>query len=879
MAAPLLTTKLYIPPVRPELVSRPRLIKQLNAGLDRKLTLVSAPAGFGKTTLVADWLDQVECPCTWLSLDEGDNDPVRFMTYFVAALQKVDEGMGQAAQSLLGAPQLPAIESLVTLLINDIAAAPQPFVLVLDDYHAIHAESIHQAVEFLIEHQPPQVRLVVVTRQDPPLSLPRLRVRSQVVEVSEADLRFTADEAGDFLHQALGLHLDPKIITTLEARTEGWIAGLQLAALSVRGRSAERIAEFVELFSGSHRHVIDYLAEEVLAQQSNEVRDFLCQTSILDRLTAPLCDAVTGRSDSKEVLRQLDVANLFLMPLDDQRQWYRYHHLFADFLRTELDADTQALLHSKASRWLVAQGLLPEAVKHALASGDVNEAARVIAVAAGEAFRFGSFATLEGWLNALPDEVVRSNSELAAYQGHLLFFIGRTSQAGTYADAAERSLPSDATPSSRGWLLSLKAHLAFCAYDLDATVQFCREALACLDPSDAVVRNLLSNLLGQVLEAKGDVVAAMDVYREAVRSEGGVGNEVGALVVLTNLIFALNELGRRREAAAICQRAIEGGASQTGRALSIADGIYLAWSLLSYEANELEQAREQVMHALELSERANISDGISWGWFILARLHLAQGELGAARQVAQEGRQYLAGLDVYGGKVQWFAAVEAQANLLEGDVAAAARWAQSAGFSPVDIPHHWDEFPYFAYARLLLAQNRLGDAQQLLDTMERAASTGERRRKLITVYLLQAVVHLAAGHTEKAVARVEQALELAATEGYLRAFLDEGPAIVNLLPRVRHLAPDFVSRVLAASGEDAGRPTPRTQALVEPLSERELEILRLIAAGRSNPEIAELLYLSLNTVKWHAKNLYGKLQVGNRVEAAARADELGLLRP
>jgi LuxR family maltose regulon positive regulatory protein len=878
MSAPLLTTKLYVPSVRPELVSRPRLIERLHAGADHKLTLVSAAAGFGKTTLVTEWLTRVDCPYTWLSLDRGDNDPVQFVTYLIAALQMVHEGIGQAAMGLLGSPQPPPIESLVTLLINDIAATPEPFVLVLDDYDTIHSESIHKAVEFLIEHQPPQIQLVLVTRQDPPLALPRLRVRRQVVEIGEEDLRFTADEARDFVKQALGRDLDLEIITALEARTEGWIAGLQLAALSVQDRGPERIAEFVERFSGSHRHVIDYLAEEVLAQQGDEIRAFLCQTSILGRLTAPLCDAVTGRSDSKELLIALDRANLFLVPLDDQREWYRYHHLFADFLRTELDAETQALLHARASRWLVAHNLLPEAVKHALASGDLDQAADVITLASAEAFRTGSLATLQGWLDALPDELVRGDSELAAYQGFLLFFTGQTSQVGTYADAAEHSLPLDAPPDSRGRLLSLRAHLALCADDLDATLQFSREALACLDASDAVFRNLTSNLLGQVLEAKGDVVAAADVYREAVHSERGVGNEVGALVVLTNLVFALNELGRRREAVAICRRAVEERTSQPGRALPVTEGIYLSWSLLSYEANELERAREQVVQALEQAERANIADGILWARFILARVYLANGELSAARQVAQEGRQYASGRDVYEGKGQWFAAIEAQASLLEGDLAAAARWARAAGFSPADIPHHWDEFPYFAYVRLLLAQSRLEDAQRLLDTMERTASQGERRRKLITVYLLQAVAHQAAGYTKEAVDRIEKALDLAAPEGYRRAFLDEGPAIMDLLPRVRHLAPDFVSQVLhAAAAKDAGPPIPRTQALLEPLSERELEILRLIAAGRSNPEIAELLYLSLNTIKWHAKNLYGKLNVGSRIEAVARAQELELL--
>jgi LuxR family maltose regulon positive regulatory protein len=878
MSAPLLTTKLYIPPVRPELVARPRLIERLNAGTGCKLTLVSAAAGFGKTTLVAEWLGQLPYPCTWLSLDKGDNDPVQFVSYLIAALQIVDEGMGHAALSLLGAPQLPPIESLLGLLINDIAATPQPFVLVLDDYDTIQAEAIHEAVEFLIEHQPPQVRLVLVTRQDPPLPLPRLRVRRQVVEIYEEDLRFTAEEAGDFLMQALGLDLDPQIIAALEARTEGWIAGLQLAALSVRGRPAERIAEFVELFSGSHRHVIDYLAEEVLSQQSDDIRDFLCQTSILDRLAAPLCDEVTGRGDSKEVLRQLDRANLFLVPLDDQRTWYRYHHLFADFLRTELGAEIQALLHSRASRWLAAHGLLPEAVKHALASRDWDLAARTVALACEEAFRFGSLATLQEWLDALPDEVVQGDSELATYRGYVLFFTGQTSHAGAYVRAAEHSLPPDAALPSRGRLLSLKAHMALCTEDLDATVQYSREALACLDPGDAVFRNLTSNLLGQVLETKGDVVAATDVYRQAARSVQGVSNQVGALVVLTNLAFGLNELGRRREAVAICQRALEERTSLPGRALPITKGIYLAWSLLSYEANELELAREQVTRALGLAEQANITDGVVWGRLMLARVHLARGELGAARQVAREGQQYVADRDIYEGKAQWFAAIETQVNLLEGDLAAAARWAQAAGFSPADAPHHWDEPQYFAYVRVLLAQNRLEDAHKLLDTMEASARQGERRRKLITIYLLQAVAHRTAGQTPQAIALVDKALDLAAPQDYRRAFLDEGPAIVDLLPRARHLAPGFVSQVLeAVPAKGGGPPVPQAQALVEPLSERELEILRLIAAGRSNPEIAELLYLSLNTVKWHAKNLYGKLHVGSRIEAVARAQELELL--
>jgi LuxR family maltose regulon positive regulatory protein len=878
MTAALLQTKFYVPPVRPDLVSRPRLIERMTAGLHRKLTLLSAPAGFGKTTLVAEWLNRVERPYAWLSLDEADNDPVRFLTYLIAALQNVDEDIGRAAQNLLRAPQMPPIESLGTLLVNDITATPEPFVLVLDDYHAIHSAWIHEALEFLIVHQPPNLHLVLTTRQDPPLPLPRLRVRGQVTELCEDDLRFMPEEVAAFLNQALGLALDAAIVTALETRTEGWVAGLQLAALSMQGRPADRIADFVELFSGSHRHVIDYLAEEVFAQQREEVRDFLRRTSILDRLTAPLCDAVTGRSDSKELLRELVQANLFLAPLDDRWEWYRYHPLFAGFLRTELDGQSQAGLHASASRWLVAHDLLPEAVQHALASGDLDLAARVIALAAEGAFRIASFVTLERWLDALPDEAVRAHSQLATYKGILLFFTGRNNEAMAYADSAEHNLPPDATPSSRGRLLSLRAHLALTGDTLDAALRFSREALACLDAGDAVFRNLTLNVLGQALEMQGDVAAAADVYREAAYSERGAGNQVGALVVLTNLVFALNELGRRSEALAVCQQAVEEAAAEPGFARPVSEGMYLAWSLLSYEANDLEQARKQVVQTLDLVEQVNVVDGILWGRYILAQVHLASGEVDEMRHIAREGRQYVTSLDVWEGKGAWFTALEALASLRQGDLATASRWAEAAGLSPADTPHHWSESAYFIYVRLLLAQNRVQDARTLLATMERAAQRGARHRKLITIYLQQALVHQAVGHTEQALERLEMALRLAAPEGYRRAFLDEGQAIVDLLPQVRHVAPTFVDQVLAAAGSGGTVPTvSRLHVLVEPLSERESEILRLIAAGRSNPEIADLLYLSLNTVKWHVKNLYGKLQVGNRVEAVARAQELELL--
>ncbi len=400
----------------------------------------------------------------------------------------------------------------------------------------------------------------------------------------------------------------------------------------------------------------------------------------------------------------------------------------------------------------------------------------------------------------------------------------------------------------------------------------------CLDDGDSMFRNLALNLLGQILEAKGDVAGAAELYRQVVRRGRRARSEVGALVVLTNLVLALNELGRRSEALAVCRLVIEEGGSEPGRTLPVAEGIYLPWSLLSYEANELELAIEQVTRALELAEQASFIDGVLWGRFILARILLARGELYEARQVAQEGLATATAHDIYEPKVQWFKSVEAQVCIVEGNLPAAVRWAEATKFGPSDVPHLWEEFGYLQYARLLLVQNRLEDAQQLLETMEGSASRGQRSRKLITIHLLQALAHQKAGHMERATARVAEALDLAAPEGYLCAFLDEGPAIVDLLPRLRHLAPGFVDQILAAApAGDDGLPRSAVRSLVEPLSERELQILRLIASGRSNPEIADLLYLSLNTVKWHVKNLYGKLGVGSRIEAVATAQELELL--
>jgi LuxR family maltose regulon positive regulatory protein len=861
--------------------------------LGHKLTLVAAPAGFGKTTLVTEWIHaRAECELpvsfsvAWLSLDQADNDPVRFLTHLVAALQKVDGQIGQSIRGLLRASQLPAADYLATGLVNDLAvcvgATPRRLVLVLDDYHVVRTAWIHQVLQFLIAHQPPQLHLLLTTRQTPPLPLSRLRVRGQVTELGVGDLRFTTQEAAAFLHQALGLPLAAETIAALESRTEGWIAGLQLAALSLQGQMAAAAEEFVRTFSGSHHHVIDYLVEEVLAQQPQEIREFLYQTALLERLTAPLCDAVTGRDDSVAVLRRLDQANLFLFPLDDRREWYRYHHLFAEVLRAGGDRERQAVLHQRAASWLASRGLFPEAIEHALAAEDVDQAAQLIVQAARDAFRAGSLVTLGEWLDALPDERVQADSVLATYKGFVLFMAGRHDAMNEYVTAAQNSLSPDAQPATRGRLQSLQAHLALGNGSIRQSIRLSREALASLGKEDAFFRSLTLNLLGQTHDWLGNVPAAAEAYRQAVQDGRKAGQQIGAAVAQINLGFALNELGRRREAIASCEQFVQESVAQVGEASPMAQAIDLVWSQLSYEADELDRALEQAERGLALCRQANIADGVLQAHYRLAQIYLARGDLAGMQQVIQAVRRYAGRIGRSFPHQAWFTALESEANLRRGDLAAVAQWAEDAQLRPDGRPHYWDETAYTTYTRLLLAQDRPREARTLLETRERLVRRHGRNRSLITICLQQALVEQALGHPAEAQARVAQALRLAAPEAYRRAFLDEGPSLAELLVLARSVAPDFVDELLESLAPEGialnGPETlPDQSELVEPLTERELEILQLVAAGLSNPEIAEHLYLSLNTVKWHAKNVYGKLNVSNRVEASTRARELDLL--
>ncbi len=887
MATPLLTTKLYIPPVRPELVSRPRLIERLNAGLlhKRKLTLISAPAGFGKTTLLSEWTRGCERPIAWVSLDKDDNDPTRFWGYFVAALQTVRARIGKAALALLHSPQPPPIEAILTTLINEITGIPDGFALVLDDYHVIEAQPIHDALAFLLDHLPPQIYLVIATRADPPLPLSRLRGRDQLLELRTADLRFTPDEAAAFLNQVMGLRLPAEDVAALEARTEGWIVGLQMAALAMQGQGTERIASFVAAFAGSHRYILDYLTDEVLLQQPESVQTFLLQTAILDRLTAPLCDAVTERSDGQTMLERLEAANLFIVPLDDERRWYRYHHLFANLLRRRLSRtqpDLLPALHLQASDWYEKTGLVGEAVSHALAAEDVERAARLVEGRALAMIFLGELTTLVGLLDALPDEVVRSRPWLCIAHAWALVFAGLLDAVELRLKGAETTLDTfgDARRAEgrhiAGHIAAIRAYIAALRGDMSRAAEFTREALEQLPEEDLAVRGLSAGLLGTVLRWSGDLVAAAQALARAIAITQAASDSHAAVEALYNLAAVQFAQGQLHKTVATCRDALllaDEYIERGGRRLPIvAPGYYLMSQVLR-EWNDLEGALRHAREAIELCEQWGWPEGLAFGYLRLARALQAVGDADGAHEAIRKARQAASGLSPWFGA--HMAAHQARLWLAQGNLTPASHWAQESGLSADDELNYQYMGEYSVLARVLIAQVRLDEASRLLARLLEMTEAAGAMSYVIETLVLQALALQAQGKDDQALTVLERALSFAEPEGYVRTFIDKGAPMAALLRTAasRGIALDYVSKLLAAFGEVAFPSAP----LVEPLSERELEVLRLLAAGLSNREIAAELFLAVGTVKKYTSNIYGKLNVHKRTQAVARARELGLL--
>jgi LuxR family maltose regulon positive regulatory protein len=902
MASPLVQTKLYIPKLRRSLVARPRLSGRLRRGAESRLTLISAPAGFGKTTLLAEWLAATpERSVAWLSLEESDRQPASYWTYVITALQAVVPGVGGSALELLQSGQ-PPIETVLTAVLNELAAVPDDLYLVLDDYHLVDGPDLQAGMTYLLEHLPPQVHLVVSTREDPTLPLARLRARGELVEVRAGDLRFTPDEAAAYLTGAMGLALTSGDVAALEGRTEGWIAALQLAALSLQGR--DDVAGFIADFAGDDRYIVDYLAEEVLQRQPEHVHQFLLQTSILDRLSGPLCDAVTGQDGGKAMLESLDRANLFLVPLDDRRRWYRYHHLFADVLHTHLldeHPEQVAALHRRASQWYEQNRDPAQAIRHALAAGDVERAAGLVELAIPALRRSRQEATIRGWLEALPNEVVRvrpvlavgligalmSVGEFEGVEDRLQHVEGWLEPAGAGA-AGTWVPPAGAVVVDQGEFQRLpgviemyRAALALVRGDAPATIGHAQRAIDRAD-DDHLTRAGASALMGLALWGGGDLEAAHRAYSvcvEGMRRVGYIADVLGCSITLADIKITQ---GRLREALGTYERALRLAATRDGAVLRGTADMYVGMSQIACERNDLAAATRHLLHAEALGEHTWLPQN-PYRWRVaMARVREAEGDLDGALELLDEA------LGVYTGdfspNVRPIPALRARVLAAQGRVDDALAWARDHGLSADDDLSYLREFEHVTLARALLAQHRTqrsapsaDDAARLLQRLLEAAKAGERTGTVIEILVLQALTDHARGDVPGALAALERALTLAEPEGYVRLFASEGPPMASLLRAAakQGIAPSYIHRLLAAVNRSEDRP-PLRQGPIEPLSERELEVLRLLASDLDGPDIARELTVSLNTVRTHTKSIYAKLGVNNRRAAVRRAGELNL---
>jgi LuxR family maltose regulon positive regulatory protein len=905
MAGPLLETKLHVPKLRRTLVARPGLSERLSRGGESALTLVSAPAGFGKTTLLTEWLataGAVERSVAWLSLDQRDNDPVVFWTYFVAALQKATHLVGEGAISLLQSPQTPIEEVLATLL-NDLHAIPNDVVLVLDDYHVIDARKVQDGMAFLLEHLPPQMHLVIASRADPALPLARLRGRGELVEIRAADLRFTPDQTAAYLNGVMGLALTAQDVAALEGRTEGWIAALQLAALSMQGR--DDIAGFIAGFAGDDRYIVDYLVEEVLQRQPEHVRSFLMQTSILSRLNGPLCDAVTGQDSGKVMLEALDRGNLFLVPLDDRRRWYRYHQLFADVLRARLldeQPDVIHEVHRRASAWYEQNGERPEAIRHAMAGEDLERAADLVELAIPSTRQHRQEATLSRWLEALPDELIRVRPVLSnGYAGSLLVrgevegVESRLRDAERWLDATTGGCRESLARSPEMVVVDEEAFRALPAAiavhragqarilgDVAGTMAHARRALDLVVEEDHLGRGAAAALLGLAYWTSGDLDAAHRWYADAMASleqAGYLSDVVGCAITLADIRIVQGRLG---EAMRTYERGMQVATGQAEPVLRGAADMHVGMSVLFGERNDVEAATQHLLSSKELGEHAGLPQN-RYRWRVaMARIREAEGDLHGALELLNEAEQLYVG--DFSPNVRPVPALRARVWVALGRLGEALGWAHERGLSVEDDLSYLREFEHVTLARVLLAQHAAGaegslhDSTRLLERLLVAAEDGARTGSVIEILVLQTLAHQARGDLPTALASLQRALTLSGPEGYVRVFVHEGPPMATLLKAVakQGIAPSYVRRLLAAVNKtDDG--TPKSQGLIEPLSERELDVLRLLGTDLGGPDIARQLIVSLNTVRTHTKNIYAKLGVNNRRAAVRRAEELDLL--
>jgi LuxR family maltose regulon positive regulatory protein len=886
----LLLTKLTVPRPPAGLIPRPRLSARLAASAPRPLTLVAAPAGFGKTTLVSEWARQCELPIAWVSLDAADSDPARFWRYVIAALDGVHPGVGAGASfeaaAVLRAPgpvsaskEAPA---LLTPLLNALAAAPGDLLLVLDDYHLIDAPEIHEGMAFLLDHLPATLRLVIAGRGDPPLPLARLRARGQVSELRAADLRFTQDEAAAFFRRTLGLDLSAPDLAALDARTEGWIAGLQLAALSLR--DAPDGPDVARLVTGDDRHILDYLVAEVLAHQPPAVQEFLLQTAVLPRLSGPLCDAVTGQPGGQAMLERLEAANLFLIPLDNTRGWYRYHHLFAEVLRGRLRQaapDSIPALHARAGAWHEQQGQINEAIEHALAAEDWARVLDLIEPLDRDLAARGEQATLRRWLSAVPDAILAARPGLCLRYAWALLFHQHISACERPLAVAEHAWRTAGDDAHLGEVLLLRSAVASFEGDIARALACAREALARLPATDLFQRDIAYSYVFHACRGTGDLAgaaAALAGQRALGRIVTSTAVPPAAAGILLGTEIAEGHLavaaGRLREGAAAYRQAIR----LAGRThLRARMGAHWHLSQILREWNDLDAAEEHARQGTAICAQIGEALSLPEGHLLIARILAARGDFAAATQAleqAHDGARQV-GRDPF---VRLLATEAARIWLRQARLAEAGRWAATCDL-PLDAPPPYErQFEYLTLVRVRLAQRLPGAAPRVLPRLIDAAEAAGRTREVIAISMLLALAHQARGATDLALPLLERALALAEPEGYIRLFVDEGAPLAALLDDLaaRRLPTAYVRTLRAAFAADAA-PAGVPIAYTTPLSPREAGVLRLLGQGASNDQIAAELTIAVETVKKHVSHIYNKLDVTSRTQAVARAQQLGLL--
>ena len=938
MSAPILATKLYIPPPGSKIVLRPRLIERLNEGLSagRKLTLISAAAGFGKTTLVSEWISTLthfplplgrvparvegawEAPSmgvrsAWLSLDEGDNQTAGFLAYLVAALQTLAVNIGAGVLAILQSPQPPSIEAVLTILLNEIATIPDHFILVLDDYHVIDSKPVDAALTFLLEHLPPQMHLVIATREDPSLPLARLRVRGQLTELRAADLRFTPAEAAEFLNQMMGLNLSAEDIAALEARTEGWIAGLQLAALSMQGRSDA--AGFIKSFTGSHHFILDYLVEEVLQRQSEHVRNFLLQTAILDRLSGPLCDAVTRQEDGRGMLEALERGNLFVIPLDNQRQWYRYHHLFAEVLQAHLQEaqpDRVSTLHRRASEWYEQNGFPLDAIHHAFAVEDFERVAKIAELEWPAIHENIQSIKWLGWLKKLPEEIIRARPVLCVKCAWAFLNAGELEAAEAKMQDAETWLEPTTITGGKSdapsiemivvdeeqfkslpvSLATARAYHAQAIGDISGTIKYTQRVLDLSPEGDSQWHEAASSLMGLAQYASGNLDAAYRAFSDGM-ARAGPYDAISGNFVLAGIKLAQGQLNT---ALSIYEKALK-LVLERGEPMPLGtEDLYSGISELHRERGDLEIAAQDLLTGRKLGEQVELPDWQHRWYIAQARLHETKGDLDGALDLLEEAERRFVRTPV--PIIRPIAALKTRIRIAQGKIAEALDWVLARDLSVDDELSYLREFEHITLARVLIAQYKndpvdgsIHEAIGQLGRLLQAAEEGGRMGSVIEILALLALAHAAQGDIHLARVSLERALTLAEPEGYVRLFVDEGEPMRLLISDFRlqiekqrrgqdHKMPGYVDKLLAAFAQPAAMPLSKIEnqksKMLEPLSERELEVLKLLRTDLNGPEIARECMVSLSTVRTHTQNIYAKLGVNNRRAAVRRAEELDL---